>query len=208
MNRVLPNDCIPGSFYISIAGIETARDLIYLGKENLTYLARFWKKRKKKFSEKLFSEKDSQKRDGIKLEIERCDARWEYLESIIPNSESKPAFFAKPVFKKGNRVACFVAEPDRYVVGTIVDITTEPIPGEKNEDLKMGTFIIRAYDRELGENYDLEYTPDGSLMFLADYLDYYRANPDYYRYMLYCLAAPSNPREIDYIERLVAALTI
>ena len=199
MKRVHPNECIPASFHNGLVEFESVQDLMYLGKENLAVLAQFWEERKERFSKKLAKENDLRRRDDIRFEVEQCGARWSYLKSIMGNSESKPVFFAKPVISTGTKVACFATDPDRYIVGVVVKI-------DRDENSGTGSFIIRTYDRKLAESVDLKYTPDGFSMFLADDIDYYRAHPGYFRYVLNYLARPSNPQEIDYADRLVAAL--
>ena len=200
MKRVHPNECIPAAFRNGLVEIESDKDLKYLGKENLACLTIFWEDRKDRFSKKLSAETDLDKRDKDKLEIEQCDARLAYLKSLIPSCESKPVFFAKPIYSVGIKVAYFVADLDCYAVGTIVRI-------DRDEKTGIGTFTIRVYDKNTStKSHDVKYTPDGFSMFLADDLTYYRAHPEYFRYVLNYLAKPSNPTEIDYVDCLVAAL--
>lgn len=200
MKRFHPSECIPANFFNSMIEYDLGQDYTYLGKENLAYLARFWDNRIKRFRDMLKAESDPDKKGNIRRELRECGAKLDYLKNLISCSESKPAFFRKPVISIGTKVVCFAADPDRYIIGTIVKI-------DRDEESGIGSLTIRTFDKNLcAKSYDIVYAPDGFSMFLAEDFDYYRAHPDYFRLTLEYLARPANPAEIDYVNRLVNAL--
>lgn len=200
MERIRPDDCIPVIEKSSLATFKTDKDLIYLGKENLQHLARFWKARMEKFSKKKADEPSPFKQSNYQLEIDLCASKCDYLKKLIVRSTSKPAFLEKTIIRIGGRVTCFVPSPDRYVQGTVSKIYVD-------EESETGSFSIRVYDESLfTKYYDLMYVPDGKTIFLTKDFNYYKTHPDFFRYMLCYSANTLTPSASSFIDRMVVAL--
>ena len=200
MSRIHPIDCVPVVLQSGLNRIESEKDLLFLGKENLQFLARFWKKRKEKFVAKMNEESSPLLREDYREEVEECGAKYNYLRSLAARAVSKPILFDREPFRRTDRVACFMSSPDRFVIGTIVHIFYD-------EDSGTGSFSIRIYDKNLLEKtYDLMYMPEGRSMFAVDEFNYYCSDHDYFRLVLEYSAPNLTPPELTRIERMVDAL--
>ena len=184
----------------SYSSIKTDDDLIYLGRENLQYLARFWKKRMEKFADKRDRAKGSSERDDFDEEVRDCHEKYDYLKKLTVATPSKPLLFEKTIIRIGSKVTCFISETDRYISGSIVKINYD-------EELETGTFVVRVYDKNVSTKaYDYVYTPDGLSLVTTDDFKYYCDNPDYFRFTLRYRARSMTPTESVLIERMLRAL--
>ncbi len=200
MDRLRPKDLIPVSIFVGLDNITSSKDLRYLGRENLGYLAKFWESRKKKFADKCNAETNPLKHDDYQKEVDDCESKHDYLMRLAARSQSKPPFLEKQIFYIGSKVVCFSTSPDRYIEGVIVKVY---VSGESGAN----SFSIRIKDDSLfTRTYELQYNPDGISLFMVKDFRYYCTHPDYFRYMLNYYSAARTPSEIIYINRMVAAL--
>ncbi|MBR3131169.1 hypothetical protein IKG31_01185 [Candidatus Saccharibacteria bacterium] len=200
MDRLRLKDLIPVTIFAGLDDIRSDKDLRYLGKENLQYLAKFWESRKKKFADKRDAETDPFKRDDYQNEVDDCESKRNYLMRLALQSKSKPPFLEKRIFYIGSKVVFFSSSPDQYIKGIIVKVYVD-------EESETGSFSIRIQDDNMFTgSYELQYTPDGMSLFLAKDFHYYCTHPDYFRYVLNYYSGTRTLSEITYIERMVAAL--
>ncbi|MBR5389285.1 hypothetical protein IK146_01875 [Candidatus Saccharibacteria bacterium] len=213
MDCIHPADLIPVYLQNGL-DVKTEKDLEYLGRENLLFLAKFWKNRMGKFYQKAEAEPSRLKRDDLKSEVQFCSKKRDYLRALAARSESKPAIFEKQAIRVSTKVTYFTTEPDdSYVSGIVVKINVDnkidvdEAKTDIDRESKTGSFSIRVYDRNLlTKYYDFVYTPDGRSLFLTSDFEYYCAHPDYFKFVLYYCTDTLTPSEIAYIDRMLAAL--
>lgn len=206
-------DFIPVMYRHYSLKLDSYRDLLFMGKESLQCLARFWEKHAKTCDRIANDPKSNYE----KREYAESQAREERymageLRRFAKEAESKPNLFERPTFRKGLQVTCFLENPDRYVSGVLVKVKAE---AEMREDdvieIKDAILIIRTYDQS-GQHL-IEYAPDGFTLFTTEDFEFFQAHWSYFKFylnyhtwtiperdkvnrMLYCLSGQPNPPEV------------
>ena len=168
---------------------QSDADMLNLGRENLEYLARFWKKRAEKMTAKAKEETDFSCREQHEQDAEASEYKASVIKELANHAESKPLLFEKPALKKGCQITCFLEEPtSHYVSGPISDIRGQSaeFANDEKETLIKATgviFTIKVHDRS--EPYKVNYSPDYwfTIMKKADF-EYFRTHPEYFRLYL------------------------
>ena len=174
------DDFIPAMISSENLSLRSQRDMANLGKENLQFLIRFWKKRAEKMRAKVKVEPDFEKRGQFEYEANSAAHKASELKKIAEGAESKPHLFEKPTFETGSHVTCFLEQPDRYVSGILIKIKADT-----DEDAVTGknaVFFIRVFDQS--GQHTIEYAPDGFSLFMTDEFEYFKAHWGFFRLYL------------------------
>ncbi|MBR3319724.1 hypothetical protein IKG20_00215 [Candidatus Saccharibacteria bacterium] len=187
-------DFIPAQ-YDGDLELENRRDVIFLGRENLTFLKDFWESRARKFDSTLDSIRDYRKFEARKAEIERCQFKASELERFIKEAESKPRIFEKTAFRVGSKVVCFQEKPDCYVSGEVSEIYMDPETRSLN-------IIIRVSGNA---NFDIiRNRPDGFTLFTAEDFEYFKRHIRFFE--IYLRYYTQTVTERDKVSRMLKTI--
>jgi len=187
-------DFIP-EIYKGNLELLSARDMVFLGKDNLQLLARFWEHHIKNLTNRLQLESDFEKREKLERRIASVSYMARELRRMSKDADSKPLLFVKPTLKASTRVVIFLENPARFVPGVIAKIVVD-------EESQTGIFYVRSY----GGNHELiAYEPDGFSIFLADDFEYFKRHQRYFG--LYLSYYADTVPERDKVMRMLDCLS-
>lgn len=206
------DDFMPGSIDSENLNLRDRRDMVNLGKENLMFLATFWKKHAEKMRAKIKVEPDYRRREKFEQDADESAFKAREIRKIAEGAESKPRLFEKPTFKTGARVTCFMEKPDRYVSGILAKVKADTEEEDEEVVLSNAVLAIRVYDQS-GRQQLIDFVPEGFTMFLTEDYEYFKTHLAYFRMylgyfaqsvpdqdkanrMLFCISGQSNPIDV------------
>lgn len=197
------NDFMPWSVNSEALDLRDRRDLLYLGKENLQYLAKFWKKHADKMYAKVKTEPDYYRREKYERDAEDSAYKAREISKIAEDAVSKPRLFEKPTFVTGSHVTCFLEDPDRFVSGILVKVKTDAYVDENPVVIEGVVMSIRVND---GSGYHLiDYIPDGFSIFMTSDFEYFKTHSHYFR--IYLNYHTGSLPERDKCDRMISCVS-
>ena len=205
------DDLMPWSINTENLDLRTRRDVEFLGKLNLQYASRTWRKHAEKMSAKVKTEPDYQRREKFQIDAEKSFRKANELRKIAESAESKPCLFEKPTFKTGARVTCFLEKPDRFVSGILTKVKAETEEEDEEVRITDAVLTIRVYDQS-GQRL-IDFAPNGFTLFPTEDYEYFKTHLSFFRVylnyyaqsipdrdkadrMLFCITGQSGPPEI------------
>ncbi len=175
-------DFMPWSVNSESLKLRDRRDMINLGKENLQFLARFWKQHADKMSAKVNDPNVTfHNREKFEQDAEDSAFKARELRKLAEEADSKPRLFEKIAFESGSQVTVFQENPDRFVSGVIAKIKPAANDDE-TADVHHARFLIRPTGTF--ESGIIDYTPDGFTLFLTKDFEYFQHHPMFFRLCL------------------------
>ncbi len=176
------DDFMPWSVNSENLNLRNRRDMVNLGKENLQFLARFWKKHAEKMSAKVKTETDFHRRERFLQDVEDSTFKAREIRKIAEGAESKPCLFEKPTFKTGNRITCFMENPDRFISGILAKVKADTEEEDEEVRIKSAALTIRVYDQS-GQHL-IDFVPEGFTVFRTEDYEFFKTHLDYFRLYL------------------------
>lgn len=193
-------DFIPVMYRHGDIRLNSRRDMIFLGKENLQLLARFWERHaaKREKNSETAARYEDRERAASDAREERFYAG--ELRRFAKEAESKPMIFSKPTFHVNDRITYFLENPDRFVSGKLSKIS------HYDEEAGTATFSLLVIDK-LGAH-TIEFEPEEFSLYKTEDFEYFRAHISFFEtYLSYYAEHITECDKAQRILRAAAALS-